>query len=86
MRIRKFYLNSKLNFGKYRGQTVSEVLSKKDGGSYLIFCKNKMPKICFDILALNEINRIYHEEEKSREFNEIMDELEAGWEGHKGLL
>ncbi len=85
-RIRKFYLHSKLNFGKYRGETISDVLSKKNGGMYLMFCQSKMPKICFDALALAEIHKAYDEERKSLEFNEIMDDLEAGWEGHKDLF
>lgn len=45
-RIRKFYLHSKLNFGKYAGKTVAEVIAMGEG-PYLRWCNTKMNKITF---------------------------------------
>ncbi len=82
-RIRKFYLHSKLNFGKYRGLTVEEVLSKDNGGEYLLFCKSSMKKIEFEEEALKHINMAYAEEQKIYANDEAMNSVEAGWDGHK---
>jgi len=45
-RIRKFYLKSKLNFGRYAGKTVAEVIAMGEG-PYLRWCNQKMNKITF---------------------------------------
>lgn len=45
-RIRKFYLHSKLNFGRYAGKTVAEVIAMGEG-PYLRWCNQKMNKITF---------------------------------------
>lgn len=45
-RIRKFYLKSKLNFGKYSGKTVKEVIGIGEG-PYLRWCNARMNKITF---------------------------------------
>ncbi len=45
-RIRKFYLRSKLNFGRYTGKTVAEVIAMGEG-PYLRWCNTKMNKITF---------------------------------------
>lgn len=45
-RIRKFYLRSKLNFGKYYGYTVAQVIAMGET-AYLRWCNNNMKKIAF---------------------------------------
>ena len=46
IRIRKLYLKSKLNFGKYAGRTVAEVIAIGEG-PYLRWCNERMNKITF---------------------------------------
>ncbi len=82
-RIRKFYIDSKLNFGKYRGETVQQVLDKDGGADYLLFCISKMKKITFDEDALTRINLAKQEDEEIYENDVTMDAVEAGWDGHK---
>ncbi len=45
-RIRKFYLRSKLNFGRYAGKTVQEVIDMGEG-PYLRWCDVRMNRITF---------------------------------------
>ena len=85
-RIRKFYLHSKLNFGKYAGKTVAEVIAM-DESHYLVWCDDNMPKICFDEEAKKLINKEsaqYFKEKADEEDHEYaMDQAESGWDGHK---
>ncbi len=82
-RIRKFYLHSKLNFGKFAGRTVESVLHDDNGASYLLWCNEKMKKICFDENAMKDISRIAAEQSEDDLHNEAMDDAFGGWDGHK---